>query len=425
MVDPEAFERAISAHDQAVAASGQQVWLGSEPTFTARMSAAPEWLGAALGEEKEPRARALVTTLAELRPRVVMLRSLGRKYPGEDHPRFCYGLLRNRDGSPLWNGPPDPMLANVGHALSAHAIDHVQGLRDALAERLRARSCSAEMLEVEGAQWARLVFCTEPGRTDLLSDADVRRPSVHTLMTPGKTPTDELAARGSLLVSVGAERDVLGSADAPVSVRVELPSCTTPKVFRDLLFDLGEAARALHLPTLIITGFGPPTDAGLEWTTITPDPGVVEVNMAPCIDVREFWREQRAIYAAAERNGLHPYRLYYNGELTDSGGGGHLTFGGPSLEDSPFFVTPHLLPRLIAYFVRHPALSYWFASASIGSSSQSPRVDEAAPESFGELSLALHTLWKQASPTPEIIWQTLAPLLTDRFGNSHRAEINV
>jgi hypothetical protein len=62
-----------------------------------------------------------------------------------------------------------------------------------------------------------------------------------------------------------------------------------------------------------------------------------------------------------------------------------------------------LLPRLIAYFVRHPSLSYLFASASVGSSSQSPRVDESAPELLEELSLALHTLARRESSTSGLI----------------------
>ena len=431
------FERAVIAHDYAVAHSGQTIWLGSEPTFTLRQSTGAEWLGAAAGAEKEALARELLTCLAESRTRAVVMRNVGRLYPGEDTPRFCYGVLRKRDGSALWNGPPDPLVASQNAGARSATSEQARGLRDALAQRLRDRGYDVHVLDAPGPLGSRVVFSHPAAAVTTASDESSTKPplarfddpafarSSHHAVDPSrKAVRDELAAVGMFLVNVGVEANAREDVDLG-SVRVEFPSCRSASMFCDLLTDVGEAARALALPSLILGGFGPPADAGLEWTTVTPDPGVVEVNMAPCLDAHHFLKEQRAIYAAAERTGLSGYRLYYNGETTDSGGGGHLTFGGPTPDASPFFVSPHLLPRMIAYFVRHPSLSYLFASASVGSSSQSPRVDESAPELLDELSLALHTLTQRESSTPEVIWQTLAPLLADRFGNSHRAEINV
>ncbi len=162
------------------------------------------------------------------------------------------------------------------------------------------------------------------------------------------------------------------------------------------------------------------------WLTVTPDPGVVEVNMAPAHDLATFAIWCEAVYAAAEEAGLAPVRFRYNGDATDSGGGGQLTLGGRSPEESPFFARPQLLPRLVRYANRHPALSYAFAPDCVGSASQGPRADEGVRERFEELPVSLDRLAARGdSATPDELWATLAPLLVDSSGNSHRAEINV
>jgi uncharacterized protein (DUF2126 family) len=167
-----------------------------------------------------------------------------------------------------------------------------------------------------------------------------------------------------------------------------------------------------------------PVPAAAEaWLTVTPDPGVVEVNMAPAHDLVTFAGWCDAVYAAASDAGLAPVRYRYNGDVTDSGGGGQVTFGGPSPEASPFFVRPQLLPRLVRYANRHPSLSYLFAPECVGSASQGPRADEGVRERFEELPVALGRLAARA--TPEELWGALAPLLVDSAGNSHRAELNI
>jgi len=159
---------------------------------------------------------------------------------------------------------------------------------------------------------------------------------------------------------------------------------------------------------------------------VTPDPGVVEVNMAPAADLGTYARWAALVHQAAGEAGLSPLRYRYNGELVDSGGGGQLTFGGPSPEASPFFRRPWLLPGLLRYLNRHPSLSYGFASECVGSSSQGPRPDEGVRERFEELEVALSAVeGPGADVPPALLWSALAPLLVDAAGNSHRAEVNV
>ena len=65
---------------------------------------------------------------------------------------------------------------------------------------------------------------------------------------------------------------------------------------------------------------------------------MVEANMAPAPDAAAFLRESRASFAAAAAAGLAPYRLHYNGQITDSGGGGQLTLGLSLIHISKFWM---------------------------------------------------------------------------------------
>jgi uncharacterized protein (DUF2126 family) len=162
------------------------------------------------------------------------------------------------------------------------------------------------------------------------------------------------------------------------------------------------------------------------WLTVTPDPAVVEVNGAPAPDLAVFARWTEATYQAAAEAGLSPWRFRFNGDATDSGGGGQITFGGPAPERSPFFARPQLLPRLVRYLNRHPALSYAFAPDCAGSAGQGPRPDEGARERFEELPVALEWLARRGDRlTPAELGGALSPLLVDLAGNAHRSELNV
>jgi uncharacterized protein (DUF2126 family) len=169
----------------------------------------------------------------------------------------------------------------------------------------------------------------------------------------------------------------------------------------------------------------PPGAAAERSLNVVPDPGVVEVNLAPAPDLETFAAHAFAVYAAAAEVGLSPERFRWNGHAGDSGGGGQITLGGPTPEGSPFFRHPRLLPSLVRYLNHHPALSYAFAPECVGSAGQGPRPDEGVRERFDELGVALDRLAQRGAPGPEELWASLAPLLVDASGNTHRAEVNV
>ena len=98
METDDTFETAVRHHDTRIAELGLPIWVGSEPTFTDRQAHTPAWLHSALGDGKEFRAQTLLGTLSRLMPGGVLLRSVGRLYPGEKLPRWNLGLLRRRNG---------------------------------------------------------------------------------------------------------------------------------------------------------------------------------------------------------------------------------------------------------------------------------------------------------------------------------------
>jgi uncharacterized protein (DUF2126 family) len=418
--DHKNFDAAIRAHDAAMAACGFNVWVGAEPTFTNHRSLAPEWLTDALGDTKQAFACRIIRSLHDQRPGSIVLRSLGRQYPGEDRPRWSLGLYQRRDARPLADGlPQDPL-----NEPCPCATERMFAFWRSLIAALDGGGWAAAGFQVGGELGLRIVFrCDgQASASTIAEDPRCARSSLHaTTVAPGSA-VDDLAAEGSYLVMLGHAPT---GPDNSLQPCMELPCFTGVAQFMKFLECVACAAQASGLTALVWRGFPPPVDASVAWTSLTPDPAVLEINAAPAASAGEFLDMSRDLYALAMAAGLSPYRLQYNGEISESGGGGQFTLGGPSPALSPFFVAPQLLAHLVTYLNRHPALSYWFAPVYVGSSSQSPRADENVLESFSELHVALQQLAATTTPDPEFIWRSLSPFLVDTSGNAHRSEINI
>ena len=402
--------RALKAHDEDLDRCGQCIWVGAEPTYTDRMSEHPEWLFDALGDDKRQRADRILARLAGNEVGAAVVRCVGRQYGGELLPRWSLGLYSRRDGKPIWHGPPDPLLAEPASS------PPVETLAGALTEILNSAGLTAATLE--SPLHHRVVFRADGTTPPTCVDTEplLARPSVHCQRVEDVEVVDELAAVGTYLVCFDDQDGLL---------RAELPAIKEVALFERLLDALSIAALSIDVPALILAGYPPPVDEQISWMTVTADPAVIEINMAPVSRTADLLRDLRQLDAVTIAEGLASYRLQYNGEESDSGGGGQITLGGPRPEASPFLTKPHLLPGLIRYFHRHPSLSYLHAFESVGPASQAPRVDEGVRGALSELSLAIDLLQRVDDPTPEIIWGSLTPFLTDPSGNSHRSEINI
>ena len=204
---------------------------------------------------------------------------------------------------------------------------------------------------------------------------------------------------------------------------------TTVEDFVALIYAVEETARETLVP-VVLEGYLPPPDPRLKKFAITPDPGVIEVNIHPARNWDELVANTRVLYEEAPLTRLGSEKFMLDGRHTGTGGGNHVTVGGPTPADSALLRRPDLLRSLIAYWQNHPALSYLFSGMFIGPTSQAPRVDEARDDNLYELQIAFQEMDRRNKPgeetlTPWLVDRLLRNLLVDLTGNTHRAEFSI
>ncbi|HEY4058771.1 MAG TPA: transglutaminase family protein [Kofleriaceae bacterium] len=186
--------------------------------------------------------------------------------------------------------------------------------------------------------------------------------------------------------------------------------------------DRARTATGLHVH---LEGYPPPPSPERTRFAVTPDPGVLEVNLPPVSSSRDATALYQTVFDAALANGLTAERYMLDGRAAGSGGGNHITIGGSTVERSPWLNRPDLLASLVTFAQHHPSLSYAMTGLFVGPTSQAPRVDEARHDSLYELEIALPPLFGQPAPPPWQIDALLRHLLVDIAGSTHRAEISI
>ncbi len=409
----------------------------------------------------------------------------GKWYPGEALPRWAFQCISRVDGVPVWEnaslfalesreyGFGDAEALRFMTALTRRlevSADNIlpaydptgAGEVDALAEMpepagyvlpLRRRQPDARLawssqlwfprvdrlvlsagdspigfrIPVESMPWVvpdELLYDLEDGLVGEASAGTVRLP----LQPARRSDLFGVEPRPDQLPSVpedGESASLLIRPSLCVQVRdgrmhVFLPFVPVLADFLDLLAAVEDTSEYSGIPVWV-EGYTPPTDPRLRTFGLTPDPGVLEVNLPPTNTWDDLESLNTVLAEEAHRHRLIEGKFGYDGSHQATGGGSHITVGGPSLLDSPVLRRPDLLRSMLSFWQNHPSLSYLFAGMYVGPTSQYPRVDEARTDALYELELSFSHLPEHDCP-PFILDGLFRNLLVDVSGNTHRAE---
>jgi uncharacterized protein (DUF2126 family) len=425
--------RVAAEVDRRLGAAGIRLTLGGEPTYVPLEPSGAEWSVAADGPTKLPLARAMARELQRTAwPGSTLLYCPGKRYEGEVNPRWALRLFTGLDGQPTVRWPAtDP--ADPAESLSPEAGPAW------LARLARQLGVALEPLELrDPLDPARRVWAVPLSA----ADPDPNLPTAPIQWLPAAWPLEESLRQ-------------LNGAPGPAGLRLPLEHFPAGVPRQVLTLETDGEGWELFLPPLTrrpltallqavadsLGGLAPPQLSGMlpvDWEGhwqmlgLTADPGVLEINLPICHGWADYDRWLRILEQAGERVGLRSWKQALDGRQEGTGGGNHLLWGGPSLEEHPFFRRPGWLAGILRYWQHHPALAYLFSGACVGPASQAPRPDEAAGDSF-DLELAYRALeqaddgsgpGEPGTDQRGVIGETLRHLHADRSGNNHRSEIS-
>jgi uncharacterized protein (DUF2126 family)/transglutaminase-like putative cysteine protease len=351
-----------------------------------------------------------------------------KRVPTASGPRWCSGAWFLRDNETLWLLPGD---SPMGLRLPLDSIPWVaekdypwQWPRDPSAPLPPlpdtfpyARDLDAALRRGQGfVRGAAAPLAAGFGPGQRAQQLDAPPPELDPTRAPGTGESAPWIIRTALCVEPRNGR-----------LHVFMPPVATTEDYLDLVAAIETTVGALGWP-VIIEGEPPPRDPRLEKLAVTPDPGVIEVNLHPSKSWDDLVERTTTLYDEARRTRLGTEKFMLDGRHSGTGGGNHLILGGATPGDSPLLRRPDLLRSLLAYWQNHPSLSWLFSGLFIGPTSQAPRIDEARHDSVFELELAFKEMDRQLAAghcPPWLVDRLFRNLLIDASGNTHRAEFSI
>jgi transglutaminase-like putative cysteine protease len=103
-----------------------------------------------------------------------------------------------------------------------------------------------------------------------------------------------------------------------------LPPLPHLETYVELISAIEKIAAKLESP-VVVEGYEPPHDARLQRLRVTPDPGVIEVNIHPAHSWQELVQNTTALYEEARLARLGTEKFMIDGRHTGTGGGNHIT----------------------------------------------------------------------------------------------------
>jgi uncharacterized protein (DUF2126 family)/transglutaminase-like putative cysteine protease len=468
-------EQLAHSVDADLKAQDVRLTMGGEPTFVGiDEPESPQWNIDALGPIKRSRGLALIQGLrGRTAPGAMLHYGQGKWYPGEPLPRWALSCYWRSDGIPVWENVD--LIAREDQDYGFGAADALR-FTEALTRRLQVSSenlLPAYNVEAESPEPAGYILPIRrrqpSGLLSWSSQLWFPRPK-RLLLTPGDSPIgyriptasmpwvapDELEyefeaapfvdrvklpsspARRMDLFEIHPTADPLPALSSIAETALELirpslcvqaregrlhvflPYASRLADYLDLVAAVEDTCHHLHKPVWL-EGYAPPSDPRMRSFSVTPDPGVLEVNLPPASDWDELEQINTVLVEEAHKNRLTAEKFNYDGGHVATGGGSHIVIGGATVLDSPFLRRPDLLRSMVAFWQTHPSLSYLFSGMYVGPTSQYPRVDEARMDALYELELAFGQLPSNHCP-PFIVDGLFRNLLVDVTGNSHRAE---